>query len=254
MKELLINGERYEVVSDLHTHTRYSHGRGSIEDNVKAAIAEGLETIGISDHGPGHIGFGVPRKKLVEMKAEILRLRRIYDNIEILFGIEANIIVPGGKLDIRPDEFDYFDFICAGWHFGAVKGLSPKGVGNTFVNFTRNTYEKASRHQIKLNTDAVVNAVKAGGMKFLTHPGQRAPVDLLEVAAYCARSGTLLEINTSHMTLTPAVLKSMEGEGARFIINSDAHSPARVGDFLPAEKLLCESGIDLKNVENLRRI
>ena len=249
-----IGGERFEVVSDLHTHTRYSHGRGSIEDNVKAAVSKGLKTIGISDHGPGHVVFGVSRKKLAEMKAEIQRLRRIYEDIEILFGIEANILVPGGILDVRPDEYDYFDFICAGWHFGAIEGVTASGVGNTFSNFARGSYENATRKQIKMNTDAVVNVVKTGGVKFLTHPGQRAPIDLLEVAAVCASHGTLLEINTSHMTLTPADLLAMADVGARFIINSDAHKPGRIGDFLPAEKLLNDAGLDPSLVENLRKM
>jgi len=221
--ELIRGNKRYEVVSDLHTHTRYSHGRGSIEDNVKAAIAVGLKTIGISDHGPGHFGFGVPRKKLAEMKAEIIRLRRNYPEIEILFGVEANILIPGGKLDIKPDEFEYFDFICAGWHFGAIDGLMPKGLGSTFANFTRSSFERASRQQIRQNTSAVVKAVKAGGVKFLTHPGQRAPIDLIEVAAVCSHSGTLLEINTSHMSLSSVDLKSMALEGAHFLFTSDAH-------------------------------
>ena len=248
-----IKGEQYEVISDLHTHTRYSHGKGSIEDNVKAAISIGLSTVGISDHGPGHIGFGVPRKKLVEIKAEIIRLRRLYPDIEILFGVEANILTPTKNLDVKPDEFEYFDFICAGWHFGAVDGLTPTGIVNTFVNFSRSSYEKATRNQIKKNTDAVVNAVNAGGIKFLTHPGQRAPVDLLEVASVCSRTGTLIEINTSHMPLSSKDLNEMAEEGAHFIIASDAHRPERVGDFIRAERLLNEAMIDPSLVENLRK-
>jgi len=252
--ELVISGERYEALSDLHTHTRYSHGRGSIEDNVKAAISKGLKTIGISDHGPGHMAFGVSRRKLVEMRAEVSRLRRKYPEIEILLGIEANIIVPSGDLDITPEEFDLFDFICAGWHFGAAGGLKPKAIGNTFENFTRKSYEKASGKQIRLNTEVIISAVNTGRVMFLTHPGQRAPIDLLEVAARCSRTGTLLEINTSHMSLSPEELRAIALEGARFIINSDAHWPERIGNFQPAADLLNEAGIDPALVENLRKV
>ena len=53
---------------DLHTHTIYSHGKGDIEDNWKAAKEAGLEVLGISDHGPGHIGFGLKVAKIPEMK------------------------------------------------------------------------------------------------------------------------------------------------------------------------------------------
>ncbi|WDC83585.1 PHP domain-containing protein [Caloramator sp. mosi_1] len=44
-----------KIIGDYHTHTIYSHGKGTIEDNVKAAINKGLKEIVISDHGPGHM-------------------------------------------------------------------------------------------------------------------------------------------------------------------------------------------------------
>ena len=44
---------------DYHTHTRYSHGTGSVEDNVRAAIDCGLSAVGISDHGIKQIAHGV---------------------------------------------------------------------------------------------------------------------------------------------------------------------------------------------------
>lgn len=40
-----------EILGDYHTHTVFSHGHGSIEDNVKAAIKMGLKEIAITDHG-----------------------------------------------------------------------------------------------------------------------------------------------------------------------------------------------------------
>ena len=49
--------DRYELVYDLHTHTTYSHGKGSVEDNVREAFNKGLEYIAISDHeiGRAHV-------------------------------------------------------------------------------------------------------------------------------------------------------------------------------------------------------
>ena len=32
-----------EILADYHTHTVYSHGKGSIEDNVKVAISKGIK-------------------------------------------------------------------------------------------------------------------------------------------------------------------------------------------------------------------
>ena len=252
--ELKINGARYAVVSDLHTHTRFSHGVGTIEANVRAAIALGLKQVGIADHGPGHIGFGVPRKRLAEMKAEIIRLRREHPEIEILFGVEANILVPDGRLDVKPNEYDYFDYICAGWHFGAVGGMTPAGIGSTLGNMARKTAKKAKSQQIRRNTDMIVGAILGGGMKFLTHPGVNAPVDMMEVAEAAAKTGTLLEINTSYMSITAEIIKKIMDTGVHFVINSDAHTPKRVGDFAEAAWLIEESGLDPARVVNLARI
>ena len=46
-----------EILADYHTHTVYSHGKGSIEDNVKVAISKGIKKIGISDHGYKNVAY-----------------------------------------------------------------------------------------------------------------------------------------------------------------------------------------------------
>jgi putative hydrolase len=106
--------KKYRMVYDIHTHTTFSHGKGSIEDNVKAALERGLSIIGIADHGPGHLTYGVKRKDLPVMREEIRRLQPLYPNIQILLGVEANIITPSGKLDITEKEANDLDYVLAG--------------------------------------------------------------------------------------------------------------------------------------------
>ena len=50
---------QYRMIYDHHTHTVYSHGKGSIEDNVKVALSKGLKSVAITDHGPGHLTYGL---------------------------------------------------------------------------------------------------------------------------------------------------------------------------------------------------
>ena len=77
-----IDFTKYRMTFDYHTHTLYSpgiikpHGKGTMEQNVQAAIAKGLEGIAISDHGPGHMFYGMKREKINEMQDEIFRLRK----------------------------------------------------------------------------------------------------------------------------------------------------------------------------------
>jgi len=59
------------LYGDYHTHTRYSHGKGSVKDNAQAAYEKGLKEIAITDHGFGHIFFGVKRKKIDEIRQKI---------------------------------------------------------------------------------------------------------------------------------------------------------------------------------------
>ena len=61
-KNNIQTAEDYELLYDLHTHTTYSHGKGSIEDNVREAFNQGLEFVAISDHGPGHLFYGINRE------------------------------------------------------------------------------------------------------------------------------------------------------------------------------------------------
>jgi putative hydrolase len=246
----MINGKRYSLNADMHTHTTYSHGLGSIEDNVIAAMERNIPKIAITDHGPGHYGFGIKRRDIPKMRREIDRLSVKYPEMEILLGVEANIL-GRGKIDLRPNEFKLFDFICAGYHYGALGGGTPVGVVNAAGNYMRRTPEKASKAMIARNTKAIVTALEKNPIKFITHPGDKAPVDLLEVAVTCAKVGTYVELNTLHASLTVEDIKTMALADIKFIVSSDAHSPDRVGDFMGAINLLIQAGISMDRVVNI---
>ena len=93
-----------QITADFHTHTIYSHGKGRAEDNIRVAIQRGLKTVGITDHGPGHYFIGIRGVSgFRKLHAEIQKLRGKYPEIEILFGVEANIVDLDGTIDV-PSE------------------------------------------------------------------------------------------------------------------------------------------------------
>jgi putative hydrolase len=247
------DGKTYYITSDMHTHTVYSHGKGSIEDNVRAARSIGLRKIGIADHGPAHVGFGVRRQQLPIMRREVDRLKKEYPDTDIRLGIEANIMYRDGMLDIHPEDFHLFDYVLAGYHYGAV-GRNPlpsigRGIGN-FLTPRR----MASRSMIAKNTRDIVSTLRRNDVYALTHPGDKFPVDLIEVAAVCAETDTLVELNTSHRSLSEKDVADMAIADVGFIISSDAHTPGRVGDFRSAVDLVLGSGIDVARVVNLKEV
>lgn len=47
----------YLLTADYHTHTRYSHGKGTIEQNVQVARAKGLKKIALIRHPPHYYRY-----------------------------------------------------------------------------------------------------------------------------------------------------------------------------------------------------
>ena len=66
---------KYKMTFDYHTHTIFSHGKGTIADNVEAARSKGLKGIAITDHGPGHLTYGIKREAVPEMRRQIEELK-----------------------------------------------------------------------------------------------------------------------------------------------------------------------------------
>ena len=244
----------YVMTYDLHTHTTYYNGTGSVEDNVKVAIEKGLEFIAISDHGPGHLFYGIKRNEIPSFKKDVEQMAEKYPQISVRASVEANILhaQPGtdhaNGLDIKPEEFEQFDFIIAGFHFGCLNCSSIK-------NWLWSHGIKAGEDSLrKSNTKMITDALRLNDIAIVTHPGDKGPFDILEIAKVCAETDTLIEINGRHGHLTVDEIKeAMQVEGLNFIISSDAHSPDAVGSYKAALQRALDAGLDISRIVNIRR-
>ncbi|MBR5228266.1 MAG: PHP domain-containing protein [Firmicutes bacterium] len=236
---------------DWHTHTVYSHGKGTIEENVETARARGLESIAITDHGPGHFGYGFRRSDISKMRAEIDRLNEKYDDIKIYMSVEANIINPSGMLDVRPEEIELYDFIIAGYHFGTIGENMPASLSLHARNLAGSRLGRYSDKLIQTNTEIVVNSLKNNKIVTLTHPGDKGKVDLDEVFKTCEKTGTYLEISDRHRQLTTEEIKLAAKYDVMFIAGSDAHRSAMVGSCQRALEKIRAAGLDPARVVNL---
>ncbi|MTI69708.1 MAG: PHP domain-containing protein [Firmicutes bacterium] len=218
------------IFADYHTHTVYSHGKGTIRENVESARKKGLREIAICDHGPNHIGFGVKYKNFSKMRNEIDKLNKEFKDIKILMGVEANIIGYDGRIDVDEKIIEMIDILLVGFHFGAM----PYSFGDIYKMFVLNNLAKIStsleRKARYLNTKAVINAINKYDIDLITHPGAKVDIDTLELAKAASKRNTALEINASHGQLTLEYLKIAMKEDVKFMINSDAHTPKDVGN------------------------
>ncbi|HHY81093.1 MAG TPA: PHP domain-containing protein [Clostridiales bacterium] len=240
----------YKLVIDYHTHTRYSHGKGSIQDNVEAARAKGLSKIAITDHGFNHIGFGMSISDIGKMRDEISYLNQKYSDIEILMGIEANLISVDGEIDIPEKYLDAFDIILMGFH----KAVKPATLRDAWILFGRNGLDKLGiiNHEKlrQANTSALTKALSRYPIQILTHPGAKIDIDSRALAKAAVKNNVALEINASHGFMTVEYVKIAMEEGANFVICSDAHSPGKVGDFEKGIQIARSAGVPPHRIIN----
>lgn len=223
--------QKIQLVADLHIHTIASgHAYSTYAEIVKAAAKKGLQAVALTDHGPATPG-GPYRYHFRNLTILPERER----NVEILRGIEANIIDRDGTLDLPEDYLQMLDLVWAGFHLAC---LQPAGKS--------------------INTEIVLNALANPFVDGIVHPGNPDfAIDEETVVREAVKRGKILEINNSSFTMRRG---SMSGclEIARAIrrfdgivaLNSDAHVAANVGDFARALKLIDEVGISSERILN----
>lgn len=243
-----------KLIGDYHTHTIYSHGSGTIRDNVEAALKKGLKEIAICDHGPGHYLYGVKKKNIAIMREEIDRLNDEFapEGIRILLGVEANLRGYDGSIDMNDRLIKQVDLLLLGYHYGVTPSTIYDGVGMYIRNPISKALPIGRERMLELNTKAFVKAINNYKIDFITHPGSKAKVDIRTLAREAAKVGTALEINSKHSQLSVESIKLAMEENVDFVINSDAHRPEDVGNVEESLKRAREAELDLSRIKNLR--
>lgn len=253
-----------KIIGDFHTHTTYSsgfrkkgtHATGSIDDNAKVALSKGLNTLVISEHGPGHYLYGVRRKNILLMKEEIKRLNEKYipKGLTILLGVEANLIGLDGRLDIDDEFIKYMDKLLMGYHYGATPKTLADAFGLYGLNPLSKIFKIKEEKAKELNTKAYLKALDNYPIDIITHPGSKAKIDIVEVAMKAGRLGTALEISSKHSELSIESLKLIKDIDVNYYINSDAHKPEDVGNLEAGIQKAIVANVDFTRIKNIIEI
>ena len=197
--------ELEDLQGDLHCHTTASDGTASIEQMAVAARDAGYRYLAITDHS-ATMGFGsdVSPERLRE---QISRIRSTeIDGIELLAGSEVNIL-PDGSLDYTDELLAELDWVIASVH----------------TSFRMSAAEMTAR---------IVRAIEHPLVDAIGHPSgrkieRRRPYDfdLERVIEAAARTGTMLEINSSpdRRDLNEVGARAAAAAGVPIVINCDAH-------------------------------
>lgn len=240
-----------KLTADYHTHTVFSHGKGRIIENAIAAKEVGLQQIAISDHGFSHPAFGLTKGKVPTMRVLCDKAKE-KTGVDVLLGIESNIISTEGHADLTPKMYDYFDVFLAGIHKCVLykfKSWFTLSIPDLVYGFFKT--KEVPKYLIKNNTNAYVNLIKKNPVDAITHLNYGCVADVVEVAKVAADYGTYIELNAKKTHLTDDELYEIEKTGVNFIIGSDAHSPERVGEISLVEQTLKRVCISEDRIVNI---
>ncbi len=243
------------LYGDYHTHTTYSrhkHGKGSVLENASVAADKGLKEIAITEHGFNHWAFGLRRKNIPQLQEDILNAKEV-TGVNVLFGIEANLISLDGDIDIKEMDYEFLDVLLMGYH-KAVSTVTFKD--KVLLNWA-NAFDaifRPSKERINRNTTAFLKALDKYPIDVITHLNYGFETDTIAVAKMAKQKGVLVELNGKRISFTEEEIEIMKDEGVKFIINSDAHTPEKVGEVNNGLNLVYKYNIPLSQVVNVDKL
>lgn len=213
-----------QILLDTHIHTISSgHAYSTVKEYIDEAIKKGLQLICITDHAPALPG--APDSLYFH---NLKVIPRNVGSLEILKGVELNIMDKNGKIDLRPSLLKKMDITIASLHH-------PCCPPDTKEN----------------NTSAIINAMKNPLINIIGHLGDpRYELDMDAVVTIAKETNTIIELNSTSMKPTSPraggehllidLLKKCDKHGVYISLGSDAHFYSDVGNLDNAIKLLKE--------------
>jgi DNA polymerase (family 10) len=201
--------DKKDIRGDLHTHTKETDGKNTIEEMAQAAIEKGYEYFATTNHTKSlRIARGMDESGFRKFFAKVDALNEKLDGrLRILKGAEVDIL-KDGSLDLSDKILGEMDCVVAAVH--------------TSTNMTSGEMTKR-----------VEKALESGMANILAHPTGRLinereayAIDLDSVAQSAKENRVALEINSfiSRLDLNDTNILSTSKYGAMYSIDTDAHS------------------------------
>ena len=203
-----------DLKGDLHMHTTATDGRADAETMARSAQASGLQYIAITDHSQSlAMANGLDETRALEHARAIRALNDRLDGITVLAGIECDIR-PDGSMDLADDCLAALDIVIASIHSA----------------FTMDERQMTDRILAAIANPHVDVIAHPTGRLILKRDGYR--VNLEQVLAAAAAAGVALEINSQpdRLDLHDTHARLARERGVKLIVDSDAHSPAALGN------------------------
>lgn len=225
-----------DILGDLHMHTTASDGAGTIAEMAAAAKARGLQYIAITDHSKRvSMANGLDADRLRKHWAEIRRVREQISGIQILCGIECDIL-EDATMDLPDDVLAEADWVVAVLHYGLRQPREQ--IMQRLLNAIRNPHVDAIGHC----TGRMIGRREGADVNF---------ADLLKAAA---DHQVMLEINAhpSRLDLDDVHAAAARDHGIPIVISTDSHSVNGFDVLQYGVDQARRAGLTAKDVANTR--
>lgn len=204
-----------DIKGDLHNHTSYSDGLGTVGELACAAKDLGYQYIAVTDHSQSlKIAKGLTKERILKQWKEIDRVQQEID-IKIFKGIEVDIL-PDGTLDFDNEFLSHFDLVVASVHSNFKQ--SEREMTNRIITALKNPHVDIighltgrlilKRNAYALNIDEIFNAAKQEKIAF-------------EINS----SPDRLDLKSDHVVMA-------KESGIKIAINTDSHSTIELANIL----------------------
>jgi DNA polymerase (family X) len=196
-----------DVRGDLHVHTNWSDGKGTVASMAEAALALGYEYLVFCDHSQSlKVANGLSPERLKKKIEAVREANDNYGEIQLLCGSEVDIL-KDGSLDYEDALLAELDFVVASVHTSFKVG--EKAMTERIVRAMNNPYVRTIGHP----TGRLLN--------------RRDPyeVDVSRLIEEAAATNTALELNSyvDRLDLSVPYLREAINSGVRITIDTDAH-------------------------------
>lgn len=255
------------MIANYHTHTaRCRHASGTEEEYVLAALEEGLQILGFSDHAPYkfegdyYSRFRMYPHQLEDYTQSVLGLREKYaGKIQIPLGLEMEYYPKYFSEVLEWARDAGIEYLLLGQHYIGNE------MGEHYSGWPTDDEEILRRY-----CHQVADAMYTGLFSYLAHPdllfftGEREVYRRhMKVICRAAKDcGLPLEVNLLGILAernypNPVFWELAAEEGCSVIVGRDAHAPEQLRDYKSeetAKELICQLGLQVTDTVSLRRI
>jgi DNA polymerase (family X) len=202
------------VRGDLHCHTTWSDGRGTVDQMTRAARELGYEYLAICDHTPA-VGAvaGLTADDVRRQAEEIASANERVAPLRVLRGVECDIL-GDGRLDLPDPLLAELDWVQASVHGG--QRMPRRELTKRVEEALRNPYVRCLSHPMG---------------RIIGHRPENA-LDLERTVEVALETGVALEVNglPSRLDLRGELVRVAVEAGVPIVVSTDAHSTRGLGN------------------------